>query len=290
MTNPSDPEPAMLRDVADLAARFDAFFVDQFGVLHDGAAPYPGAVEALERLSETGKPVVLLSNSGKRAAPNESRLARLGFRRGSWTHFLSSGEVAWRRFAGLDGDAPLAPETHCLLLARDGDRSAVEGLGIVLTDDPASADLVLIAASEGDRFPLEHYRTLLAPAAGRGVPAFCTNPDKTMLTGATSHFGAGRIAELYEELGGPVEWIGKPFPAIYRVGLSLAGHFAGRSIACVGDSIEHDIAGGLRAGLSTVLVRSGILADAPANELATLYQSFSAKPDFVLPRFTWHRA
>ncbi|WP_245521488.1 Gfo/Idh/MocA family oxidoreductase, partial [Mesorhizobium sp. M2D.F.Ca.ET.178.01.1.1] len=39
-----------------------------------------------------------ISNSGKRAAPNERRLLKLGFEAGSWDHFVSSGEVAWRSF------------------------------------------------------------------------------------------------------------------------------------------------------------------------------------------------
>ena len=30
-----------------LIGRFDLFLIDQYGVLHNGAAPYPGAVEAL---------------------------------------------------------------------------------------------------------------------------------------------------------------------------------------------------------------------------------------------------
>ena len=51
----------------DLADQFDAFFIDQFGVLMDAAGPYPFAVDAIKRLSEYDKPIVLLSNSGKRA-------------------------------------------------------------------------------------------------------------------------------------------------------------------------------------------------------------------------------
>ena len=34
--------------------RHDLSLVDQFGVLHDGARPYPGAVEALAGLREAG--------------------------------------------------------------------------------------------------------------------------------------------------------------------------------------------------------------------------------------------
>ncbi|TGV30158.1 TIGR01459 family HAD-type hydrolase, partial [bacterium M00.F.Ca.ET.168.01.1.1] len=35
-------KPVTLRDLADLAGRYDHFIVDQFGVLHDGSVAYPG--------------------------------------------------------------------------------------------------------------------------------------------------------------------------------------------------------------------------------------------------------
>ncbi|WP_245518906.1 MULTISPECIES: TIGR01459 family HAD-type hydrolase [unclassified Mesorhizobium] len=280
-------KPVALRDLADLAGRYDHFLIDQFGVLHDGSVAYPGAIEALSKLKAAGKSVVLLSNSGKRSAPNEDRLVGLGFKRGSWDIFLSSGEVAWRRFAGLAGHPGLASGTRCLLIARDGDRSAVDGLDLELVDDAGRADIILLSASEGDRFELDHYRHLLAPAAQAGVPCLCTNPDRIMLTRSGPRFGAGRIAELYEELGGRVEWIGKPYGAIYEAALDRLGNPARESVVGIGDSVEHDIAGASGAGLSSALVRSGILAAMSGQELDELFAGHGARPDFVLPSFVW---
>ncbi|AZO36444.1 MAG: TIGR01459 family HAD-type hydrolase [Mesorhizobium sp.] len=280
-------KPVDLRDLADLAGRFDHFVVDQFGVLHDGNAAYPGAVEALSKLKAAGKSVLLLSNSGKRAAPNEDRLVGLGFERGSWDVFVSSGEVAWRRFAGLAGQAGLPHGTRCLLIARDGDRSAVDGLDIVLVDDAGRADVILLSASEGDRFELDHYRKMLAPAAVSGVPCLCTNPDRIMLTKSGQRFGAGRIAELYEELGGNVEWIGKPHRPIYDAALAMLGNPPRERVVGIGDSIEHDIAGASGAGLSSALVRSGILAEMSGQQLNEMFARHDARPDFILPGFVW---
>ncbi|WP_379064038.1 TIGR01459 family HAD-type hydrolase [Mesorhizobium sp. UC74_2] len=273
-----------LSGIRDLADRFDAFILDQFGVLHDGSAPYPGAVETLVRLKQAGKPILLLSNSGKRSAPNEARLEKLGFVPGSWGHFLSSGEVAWQ---SLRGSLASGKNVRCLLVSRDGDRSAVDGLPLTLVDHGSQADIVLLAASEGDRFDLGHYRRLLEPAAARGVVCLCTNPDKIMLTSVGPRFGAGAIAELYVELGGPVTWIGKPFAEIYAAALKLLGNPDRTRVVCVGDSIEHDIAGGRGAGLSTALVTTGILETATAVEKQQLYAEHQATPDFLLRAFTW---
>ncbi len=274
----------MLAGVHELAERFDIFVLDQFGVLLDGVGPYPEAIETLSRLKADGKRILLLSNSGKRAAPNEARLIRLGFAAGSWDHFLSSGEVAW---LSLRKSLAGRPDMRCLLIARDGDRSAIEGLPLRVARDGSEADMVLISGSESDRYDLDHYRRLLEPAAARGAQCLCTNPDKIILTHGGRRFGSGRIAELYAELGGPVTWIGKPFPEIYAAALDLLGNPDPARVVCVGDSIEHDIAGGQGAGLATTLVTTGILAQSTEAEKARLYAEHGATPDFLLQTFAW---
>ena len=280
-------KPEVLADLGALAERFEVFLIDQFGVLHDGAAPYPGAVEALAALKAAGKRIVLVSNSGKRAALNEERLTGLGFRAGTWDLFLSSGEVAWRRFAGELGEKPLVAGTRCLLLSRGGDRSAIEGLDLELVEDGAAAEVVLLSGSEGDTRPMESYRDLLEPAARAGVPCICTNPDKIMLTEAGLKFGAGAIADLYEQMGGKVERIGKPFPMIYQVALRDLGYPSPERIVGIGDSIEHDIAGARGIGAAAALVRSGILADLGPEGLEDAFARYGATPDFLLPQFVW---
>lgn len=275
--------PHKLHGVRDLLPLFDALLIDQFGVLHDGTAPYPGAVEALAELKASGKTILLISNSGRRSAPNEERLLRLGFQKGSWDHFLSSGEVAWRKLAASTDKT----RRKCLLIAREGDGTAIEGLPLDPVEDGALADVVLLSGSEADRYDMDHYRRLLGPAAQRGVPCLCTNPDKIMLTPAGPRFGAGEIADVYAEMGGMVTWIGKPFPEIYDAAKEILGDRLAARAACVGDSIEHDIAGGLNAGFSTVLVATGVLATASDSEKAKLFKQHGAAPDYLLPAFIW---
>ena len=276
--------PISISGMAAIADRYDAFLIDQFGVLRDGRGPYPGAAETLSMLKRAGKTVIILSNSGKRATENSTRLAKLGFDEGSWDAFLTSGEVAWRML-GKARQSDASAQT-CLLVSRDGDTSAMDGLGLFRTHKGEDADVILLAASEGDVYPLSHYEAMLAPAAGRGVPCLCTNPDRIMLTRDGTAYGAGVIAELYERLGGTVRWIGKPFPDMYAAALEIAAVAPDR-ICCIGDSVEHDIAGAAGAGLASVLVTTGILEHMTDGERAALFHEHGATPDYILPRFIW---
>ena len=78
-----------------LVDQFDAFFIDQFGVLMDATGPYPFAIEAIKKLSEYNKPIILISNSGKRSEKNIKRLEKFGFDLALFTSVITSGEVAY---------------------------------------------------------------------------------------------------------------------------------------------------------------------------------------------------
>ena len=277
-------KPISAPGISSLIDDFDVFFLDQFGVLHDGVSPYPDVLDCLREIKAAGKKIAILSNSGKRSAETERRMAELGFDPALWDVFMSSGEAAWRMFA--DG-ARFRRGMTCFLISRDGDLSAIDGLGLEMAEDAAAADVILLAASEGDRFDLDHYKAMLESAAAADVPCICTNPDKIMITRTGTSFGAGRIAELYEAMGGKVTWIGKPFPAIYAAALSALGGPPREKILCIGDSPEHDIAGARNAGLASALVRTGIHAGQSDAELRALFAQHDAEPEFILPGLAW---
>lgn len=261
---------------------FDLYLVDQFGVLHNGVEPYAFAKDALEQLKSRGKQVVIVSNSGKRSAVNVNRIARLGFGSDLFDHFITSGEIAYRYLKShLKGSAVKT----CCLIARDNDTSAISGLDVQKIDNADDADMILISGSEAERYSENEYREMLRLAAQRKTVCICTNPDKQMLTPDGLKFGAGRIAQIYEELGGEVQWIGKPFPALYQYILTLYGDYDKGRVLCIGDSIEHDIAGGLKADLNTLLVKTGILSDVNTEQLHDHFRQHNLAPHFVAHEF-----
>ncbi|ACI51946.1 HAD-superfamily subfamily IIA hydrolase like protein [Gluconacetobacter diazotrophicus PA1 5] len=277
--------PRALAGIAALVGHYDVLFVDQFGVLHDGTAPYPGVRDALARLRDAGQRVVLLSNSGRPGPYNAGRLARLGLGPELYETIVTSGDTALA--LARSGEIPVRPGMRCLLIDSGGqDTAFCDALGLVVEAEPARADLVLIAGSRGDVVTEAEYRAMLAPLARRGARAVCTNPDRRMLVPGGTAFGAGRIAELYEEEGGTVDWIGKPHPAIYAHAARLCRVRAER-VLCIGDSVEHDIAGARGFGADSALVRTGILADAAPAALRAAFVRHGVWPDYVLPGLVW---
>jgi HAD superfamily hydrolase (TIGR01459 family) len=264
------------------SAAFRFFFIDQFGVLHDGRNPYPGVIDALRRLKARGARVVVLSNSGKSGEANAARMEKIGLPRDLYDYFLTSGDAARMILRGEDSPLKLGPAMRCLTLSSSKEHDLADDLGLVSVERGEEADLVIISGSQGDRVSLAEYERRLAPAARRGVPCVCTNPDKLMLTSRGVFPGAGAIAEVYERRGGFTHWFGKPHTAIYTAAARLLGSPEPTEVLCLGDSVEHDIVGARRFGAAAMLVRTGILANLDEAELAAECARHGAMPDVVL--------
>ena len=247
----------------EIASGFDGMLIDQFGVIHDGQVLYPGTLRVLGELKRLGIPVAVMTNSGKRAEANRQRLVKMGVPRDHFVDAVSSGEVAFSTLTAR----------KALLIGKNGEDYGFDG--ITLVSDPREAEIILILGSNAPKTSLDDYRHMLS---GLTLPAICCNPDKLMLTPQGLMPAPGAIAALYEEMGGAVAWIGKPYPQIYREAARLIGNPP--RILCIGDSAEHDVAGGRAAGFSTLLVLQGVSA---GHDPAVL----SPQPDYVMDAFQW---
>ena len=267
-----------------LIEQYDAFLIDQFGVLLDGSKAYPGGAKALALIAEHRKPVVILSNSGKRSQVNCDRITAHGFDRNHFITVVTSGEIAHNSIAQAIGTS-IDKDARVMVIARDGDPSPIADLGLVDTRDPSQADLLLIVSRELST-KREDYRAMMKKFDKRKGRCICLNPDLKMLTPQGLAFGAGSIAKDFQALGGTVEWYGKPHPRIYASALSLMPNISPERILCIGDSIDHDIQGGHDAGLSTALVRDGVHAHLSDAEVRATFSRFNVTPDHIITSFS----
>ena len=288
--------PPILPGVAALAGTHDGFVVDLWGVLHDGVAAYPGAVDALSRLRAAGKRIVLLSNSPGRRAGVAARMADLGIVPDLYDDLVTSGETTHTALRERPDDAHRALGTRAYLLGPPRDAGILEGLpGIVRTDDPALADFIVNTGADGIDETADLYDPVLDAGLARDLPMVCANPDLEVMVGERMAICAGLIAERYAARGGRVLWHGKPHPGVYARCREILRMPDARVMA-VGDTLRTDVAGAKAAGFAAALVTGGIHRDELATRdggppdperLAALLARATHGPDAVLARFVW---
>jgi HAD superfamily hydrolase (TIGR01459 family) len=280
--------PRRLAGLAEIAEAFDAAILDQWGVLYDGANAPPGAVAALSAMAAAGKRAMVLSNSARLGTDSYDRLAGLGFDQAAIAGIVTSGEVVRALLEARDDPFFASLGRRVLMIARD--HTLIEDLNYEAVDTPELADFVLLGSSTAPEMSLAaDHAPVLALAASRGIPLICANPDRIGVAASGLTEGPGTLAAFYEGRGGLVRYIGKPYPEVYARASALLGHPPADRVLAVGDSLEHDIAGGRRAGCLTLFVESGIHATdlAAPDASAGLYAKFGVTPDFTIPRLVW---
>ncbi len=289
----SETPPTHIDGMAALADRYDAFVVDQFGVLHAGAQAFHGVVDALRAIKERGKPLIILSNSGKRAAVNADRMVELGIPRDLYTDIVTSGEVTWSALCERKDPRFAALGQRCVLLAHGADTSVVDGSGVEIVNDVADADFILVGGLNPGGPSIDDLLETLTEGGTSLKPMICANPDLVGPTPSGLTVTPGTLARRYQAIGGEVITIGKPHREVYEACRGLLGNVPRDRVCAVGDSVEHDIAGGIAAGLATAFIMGGIHGDVfadggdPVAAYGALHADYGCSPDWLVPLFRW---
>lgn len=245
--------PRILDGLLEVLPCYDVFVVDQWGCMHDGEVAHPGAIEALRAMRSVGARVVLVSNSSRPAAPSIDILRELGFADGLYDAMLTAGELA--RLWLDDARATGRIRSAWSLLSPPGPTSVLSLGGYRIAAQPDDADVLVVS---GITFEAEDaFDPVLRVGLERGLPLLCLNPDRVSVQPDGGYaLCPGTFAARYVRMGGQVRSWGKPGPEIYTAALAHAPGWR-RGLA-LGDSLEHDIAGGNAAGLDTALITRGI--------------------------------
>jgi len=285
----------ILSGVAEIAARYDLFILDVWGVIHDGIAPYPGVDEALRRLRADGRFVVLLSNAPRPSDNVGAQLATIGVPDSAYDMVLTSGQATRDALLARDDTWHAALGPRCYHLGPDRCLPTIEGLD--LATDLGDADYIVCTGLFDDETETaEDFRDLLRPAVERRLPLICANPDIIVMRGDRLIPCAGAIAQLYEEMGGEVVRHGKPFAGVYDRVLAHAGCSDRARAIMIGDGFPTDIRGAREYGIDSIWVAGGIHADEvgycdgqplDASRVAAVAAEAGERPTAVMPRFAW---
>jgi len=243
----------------EIAANYDGFILDLWGVIHDGVQPFAGAPECLAALRAAGKRIVLLSNAPRRADSVMRQLARMGIPAGQYDGVMTSGEATHLMLRDRPDPWYAALGRRVFHLGPPRDRGVLAGLDVDVLDGPEGADVLLNTGPDDLAPPSDpaHYDAVLQRSAALGLPMICANPDLEVIRGGVRVICAGTLAVRYTEMGGSVRSLGKPDPAIYRPVMEMLAVPSARVLA-VGDALRTDIAGAAAVGLDACWVLGGL--------------------------------
>ncbi|WP_193107379.1 HAD-IIA family hydrolase [Brachybacterium sp. FME24] len=256
------PDPSLL----DL---YDALLLDLDGTLMHGATPIPHAAAAVERARATGRTVVFATNNASRTPQQAAdHLAQVGVA-AQPEEFVTSPQVASRLLASR-----LDPGAKVLVVGGPSLATQIRDAGL----EPVEKDADDVVAVVQGWSPDLNWSILAegAYAIRRGALWMATNIDATLPTERGMAPGNGSmVAALRHATGAIPDVAGKPEPGMFTVAARDTG--AHRPLI-IGDRLDTDIEGAVRAGMDSLLVLTGV-----DGIDAALRADPVRRPTFVLP-------
>ena len=255
---------------------YDLFFIDIWGVVHNGIKLYENAIKVLEELFNNEKKFILLTNAPRPNLTVINTLKKMGLNNFSDTVF-TSGEASKRyllenfnnkKFFHLgpprDFDLFKTFENNKVLNIDDSDYLLCSGLFEEHEDD------------------LEYYKKLLSNHITKKM--ICTNPDLIVDRGDRREYCAGSIAKSFEEIDGKVIYFGKPYSPVYEI----AADVNNKKILCIGDNLNTDIKGANIQNFDSLLITGGIHKQEISKlSIENVLKNYESKIDYFQKELKW---
>ena len=126
---------------------------------------------------------------------------------------------------------------------------------------------------------LTYYKNLLKNK--NNLKMICTNPDLVVDRGEKREYCAGTIASIFQEVGGKVEYFGKPYPLVY----TLSANVKNKKILCIGDNLNTDIKGANNQNFSSLFISSGIHKN--ENNFDELFKKYGLSVNYFQSSLKW---
>jgi HAD superfamily hydrolase (TIGR01458 family) len=222
----------------------DALLIDLDGVLYVEEAPIAGAIDAVERLRRRGLALRFVTNTTAYSRDRTlERLARLGFS-------VTDRELVTPAALAVQHCRERGRSRVALIMNQEVKRDFVE---LQETDEAAEA---VIIGDLGEAFGYDVLnRAFREVMNGADLIALQKNRYWMRADGLSLDVGPF-VAAIEFATGREAYVVGKPARGFFEQVLADLG-VEGERAAMVGDDIESDIGGAGRAGLTTILVRTG---------------------------------
>lgn len=247
----------IIENVDALAEKYPVILSDVWGVVHNGIEAFRPAVDALLRMKQQGKAVVLITNAPRPHGPVEEQLRSLGVPDEAYDCVVTSGDVT--------RDLISAGPRKIFHIGPDRDMTLYDGLDVEVVEEFEAAGVVCTGLYDDNTETPDDYAELLQRLRARNLPFICANPDIVVERGDTMIYCAGALARDYGQLGGRTLIAGKPHYPIYDASLAAAAKVLGREVGvkdalAIGDGVMTDVKGAANMGIDLLFVTDGIHA------------------------------
>jgi HAD superfamily hydrolase (TIGR01450 family) len=245
-----------------------AAIIDLDGTVYRGGTLCDGTRAGLQSLRDAGLDLLFFSNNPlKDGEEYVERLTELGLD-------VSAGEACSSGVVTTEYLAENHPEDSVFCIGAEGLREQFRAADLSVTDEPDAADVLV--TSWTSEFDFADMRDALA-VFDEETTFLGTDPDRTFpMEGGTVVPGSGAIIGSVAAVVGaqPDAILGKPSNTAQEAALERLDAEASECLV-VGDRLDTDLKMGDRAGMTTVLVLTGVA------ERADIAES-DIEPDYVI--------
>ena len=257
-----------------IVKEYDLFFIDIWGVVHNGIKLYPDAINVLDKLNYLNKDYILLTNAPRPNSTVINFLMKMGLANVHCNKVYTSGQAALNFLSKMCKNSKFyhigPPRDFDLFFSFKENK--VENIN--------DSNFLLCTGLFDEYFDdLSYYKNLLKNK--KNVKMICTNPDLIVDRGEEREYCAGTIAKIFEEVGGEVEYYGKPYPLVYRSSAEIKN----KKILCIGDNLNTDIRGANLQNFSSLFISSGIHKN--ERDLNLSIKNYNVRVDYLQSFLKW---
>ena len=252
--------------LSSIAQNYELFYIDLWGVVHNGITLFSEAVKVLDQLEKNGQDYVLLTNAPRPSETVRSFLKKMNLDDNKRKHVFSSGEAALNylkhNFSSQKFYHIGPPRDFDLFKTFQNNKSK----NIFDSDY-----LLCTGLFDEHNDNLKYYNNLFENNLDKKM--LCTNPDLIVDRGDRRELCAGSVAMVFEKMGGKVIYFGKPYPEVYNQSIDNKN----KKVLSIGDNLNTDIKGANLLNYDSLLISNGVhkneIKDKGIDEISKQYES-----------------
>ena len=265
------------KGLRSIVENYDIFYIDLWGVIHNGIILHKNAIEALEEITKAEKQYVLLTNAPRPNKTVKSFLENMGMNKEIREKVYSSGEAAlsYLKKNLIDDKFYHLGPIRDFDLFLDFKKNKTE-------DIKESSYLLCTGLFEEHGEDLDYYKKVFKDHINKKM--ICTNPDLIVDKGDKRELCAGSVALVFKKMGGEVIYFGKPFPEVYNQSIDNKG----KKILSIGDNLNTDIKGANLLNYDSLLISNGIHKDEIKKErIEIISKKYEVVVNFIQTELRW---